>query len=79
MTGTNEHEYRTSDLYYAAFLKASGLTMIRTEKKGPKVQFIFQVDEDLELLKQGWATQEADVNAQAFTHAIRSLKALCFL
>ena len=44
--------YRTSDLYYAAYLKVAGCLLKGTEREGRRVFFIFEKTEMIPDLKQ---------------------------
>lgn len=76
MTSTNE--FQTRDLYYASYLQASGLEMLRTDPDpdGRRFQFVFRADADLQELKQEWINCTGLVNAQDYAQAIRTLKSL---
>ena len=75
-----ETDFRTSDLYFAAYLQTAGVEMKRTER-GPengKVYFIFDTSiANLEELRAAWYNNQGKVAANPFSHAIKSLKSLC--
>jgi len=77
--------YRTSDIYFAAYLCAIDLTMETTESEknengGKKVIFVFKVPrKDLERLKAGFFGGSATVKVQRYVQAIRNLKSMCFV
>lgn len=68
--------YRTSDLYYAAYLKVAGVPFIETERDGGRVQFVFQFIEGLRELKAQYFNRTSKVSALSFADEIRSMKAL---
>lgn len=77
--------YRTSDIYFAAYLCAVDIPMETTEvdknSSNRKIIFIFRIPskKDLERLKAGFFGGSANVQAMKFVQAIRSLKSLCFV
>jgi len=78
---SNPGEYRTSDLYYAAYLQVAGTPMVRTERNGNgKVAFIFDPSvANIEELKQAWFNRTGRVQALPYADAIKSLKSICHL
>jgi len=77
--------YRTSDIYFAAYLCSVDIPMETTEfdknSTNKKVVFIFRIPgkKNLEHLKAGFFGGSATVQAMKFVQAIRSLKSLCFI
>ena len=69
--------YCTSDLYLSAFLKARGLRLIDTEKRGSKSVFIFDDREDRKKLIQEFFN-DGLVSITAFKNALQDLKTLVF-
>lgn len=67
-------EYRTSDLYLAAYIIACQRRMLRHERAGQKVTFVF--DREASTLRSSWVDSSGVVNAQAFATAIKNLKHL---
>lgn len=74
-------EFRTSDLYFAAYLQVAGVTMTRTERGGTgKVSFIFdQSISNIDELKNAWFTQTGKVIALPYANAIKTLKSVCHM
>jgi hypothetical protein len=73
-----DSDFKTSDLYFAAYLQVAGVLMIRTERepKG-KVTFVFDTSiANLEELRNGWFSQTAKVPALNYANAIKSLKSI---
>ena len=70
--------YRTSDLYYAAFLKMSGISLTCTEREGPKIFFIFDDSNPAKIkeLKYSYFNRVASVPALTFSDEIKSMKTL---
>ncbi len=70
--------YRTTDLYLAAFLDASGFKVVDTEGDRKKT-FVFEEDEELmkeQIMK--FTNREATVEARALVDAIKNFKALTY-
>ena len=80
----NKKIYRTSDIYFAAFLGSVGFPLITTEKeKSPsghnKVIFLFTIqDSDQARLKALYFGGSGTVKARVFVDNLRSLKSICF-
>ena len=68
--------YRTSDLYYAAYLKVAGCMLKGTEVEGRRVFFIFEKTEMIPDLKQQYFNRTSKVPALTYADEIRSMKAL---
>lgn len=67
-------EFKTTDLYLAAFFIANQQRLLRSERVGPRVTFYF--DKEAAALRSGWIDSSATVNAQAYTTALKNLKQL---
>ena len=72
-TGPN---YRTSDLYYAAYLKVAGVMYLGTEREGSRVFFIFEDIEGLRDLKNQYFNRVAKVPALTYADEIKAMKAM---
>ena len=72
--------YRTSDLYFAAYLKTAGVPLERTEREGRRVFFLFQDQGSAVMreLKDGYFMDKAKVPALSYAQALKSLKALIY-
>tara|TARA_B100001094_G_C17584480_1_gene508994 strand:+ start:203 stop:463 length:261 start_codon:yes stop_codon:yes gene_type:complete len=68
--------YRTSDLYYAAYLRVAGVPLIETEKEGSRVFFVFERVETIRDLKREYFNRTARVPALSYADEIRNMKAL---
>jgi hypothetical protein len=77
----NENDFRTSDLYFAAYLQVAGVQMLRTDRNGNgKVTFIFDTSiANVEELKAAWFNQSGKVSALPYANAIKSLKSICHM
>jgi len=82
---SKEKLYRSSDIYFSAFLCSLDIPLITTEtEKGSegakKVVFIFKVMEsELQRLKSSYFGGTGTVKARRFVDNIRSLKSMCFV
>lgn len=68
--------YRTSDLYYAAYLRVAGVTFKGTEKEGSRVFFLFENSENMRDLKVQYHNGTSKVPAMPYADAIKSMKSL---
>ena len=77
--------YRTSDIYFSAYLCAIDLPLQTTETTkapdgGKKVIFVFSLPEaELPKLKASYFGGGGTVKAVKFVNHLRSLKSLCFI
>lgn len=71
--------FRTSDLYYAAYLRVASVPFLGTERDGKRVVFVFDVkDSQIRDLKQGYFTDKARVPALSYVQMIREMKTLLY-
>lgn len=72
--------YRTSDLYYAAFLKVAGVNFIDVERDGQRTVFVFtdQGSSVMREFRRQYFSDEAKVPAQTYAQALRSFKGLVY-
>lgn len=71
-------EFETKDIYQAAFLYARRLKLLRLEREGSSYWFVFENMKEAEALSNSYWGRDADVNAKAYSDAIRSLKDMIF-
>jgi len=78
---SNDTEFKTSDLYFAAYLQVAGVPMKRTDRNGGgKMSFVFdQTVSNVTELKTAWATSAGKVAALPYANAIKNLKSLCHM
>jgi len=76
---TTGKEYRTSDLYYAAYLKVAGVEFKGTTKEGTRVFFLFENVEGMADLKKQYFNRYAKVSALTYADEIRSMKNLTYM
>lgn len=77
-------EFRTSDIYFAGYIIASGEKMTKAdkEKDGRKIKtiFVFSLPESrVSDLKSGFFGGAGMVNATQYMFALKNLKSLCFV
>jgi hypothetical protein len=76
--------YRTSDIYFSAYLCALDFSLITTETEkaingSKKIVFVFEMrDEHLRAAKAQFFGGNGTVKARKFVDNIRSLKSMCF-
>ena len=71
--------YRTSDLYYAAFLRVAGVKFIETTRDQGRVFFSFENGESIRDLKKEYFNRSAKISALDYADEIRSMKAMIHL
>ncbi len=78
MNSPKADDFRTPDLYFAAYLQVAGVNMVRTERNGSgKVTFVFDTSiSNIDELKHAWFSQTGKVAALPFANAIKSLKSV---
>lgn len=69
-------EYRTSDLYYAAYLKVAGVPFLESEREGRRVHFVFENSDNIRDLKMGYFNRTAKVCALTYADEVKAMKAL---
>ena len=79
MRATHTTQVRTSDLYYAAYLKVAGVSFTGTAKEGNRVFFLFDVGDGLEDLKLQYFNNVSKVPARLYAEEIKAMKALTFV
>lgn len=75
--------YRTSDIYFSAYLQSMGIDLIGTESEESygknKVKFVFNVPEgDIQRLKTSFFAGTGTVKAMHFVNNLKALKSMCF-
>ena len=82
---TTARLYRTSDIYFSAFLCSIDIPLKTTERSntadgGKKVVFVFAIpDSDLDKIKALYFGGSGTVKARVFVDHLRSLKSMCFI
>lgn len=75
-----EEAYKTTDLYYAAYLKVAGVVFRGVERDGGRITFLFDDQGPLVMrdLRNAYFTDTAKVAPLLFVQAIKAMKALTF-
>jgi hypothetical protein len=75
--------YRTSDIYFAAFLCSLDISLETTEDEGEgarKVIFVFKLEDvNLKRMKSLYFGGSGTVKARVFVDHLRSLKSMCYV
>ena len=74
-----KQDFRTSDLYFAAYLKAAGVPFQESKKIERKTYFVFDNPENMRDLRDGYFAGTAQVSALQHANEIKNLKRLCHL
>lgn len=70
-------EFRTPDLYFAAYLQTAGVEMVRTDREGKRTFFVFDTSvADIDGLKTAWFSNTGKVAAQPYAYNIKSFKSI---
>lgn len=73
-------EYRTSDLYFAAFLKTAKCHLKNCDiDQRNKITFIFESNPRISDLLLGWTNRTEKVSALDYADNIKNLKSLCHM
>jgi hypothetical protein len=70
-------DFRTSDLYFAAYLKAIGLEFKDHVRLDGEVYFIFEFRDDIQDLRKSFFNRQGKVSALDYADELRALKSLC--
>lgn len=68
--------FRTSDLYYAAYLKVAGIPFKGTEREDRRIFFLFENSENMRDLKVQYYNGSSKVPAMPYADAIKAMKSL---
>lgn len=69
---------RTSDIYYAAYLKVAGVTFTGTTREENRVFFLFIDQDGIDDLKLQYYNNQSKVPARPYAEEIKAMKALTF-
>jgi len=79
-TQSKAGEFRTPDLYFAAYLQTAGVEMKRTDRENGRVYFVFDTTiANIDELKTAWFNNTGRVPAQPYAHNVKSLKSVCHM
>jgi len=73
---TQPEPYRTTDIYYAAYLRVAGVQFLESIKEGNRVYFLFEQTGNIRDLKNQYFNRVAKVSAFTFVDEIRAMKQL---
>lgn len=78
MTDEKKDGYRTSDLYYAAYLKVAGVKLTGTQRKEGRVYFLFEEADKAGMreLRDQYYNRTSKVAALSYADEIKVMKAL---
>ena len=68
--------YRTSDLYYAAYLKIANVEFVGTAREDRRVFFLFVDQEGMEDLRMQYFNNVSKVPARTYAEEIKAFKAM---
>jgi len=68
--------YRTSDLYFAAYLRVAGVPFVDTQREGSRVFFVFEKNDNIRDLKAQYFNRTAKVPALTYADDIKTMKSL---
>lgn len=74
-----KQDFRTCDLYFAAFLKAVDVPFTGSSSVGRKTYFIFDVPNGVREYRDAYFSGDAQVSALRHADEIKNLKRLCHL
>ena len=77
---SGKDEFKTPDLYFAAYLQTAGVEMKSTVRESGRVYFVFDASvANIEELKTAWFNNTGKVAAQPYAYNIKSLKSVCHM
>ncbi len=76
MTDQNDGKFRTSDLYFAAYLKVADVPFHTTEVEGERTIFVFERVPGMRDLRDQYYRRTSQVPALSYADEIQALKAL---
>lgn len=71
--------YKTSDLYYAAFLRVAGVKFVEATRHEGRIFFVFENGEAIRDLKREYFNRTARVGALDYADEVRNMKAMIHL
>jgi len=72
----NHQHYRTTNLYFAAYLRVIGCQFIECVKTDDRVYFMFEPDLNMRGIKRDYFNNEGKIHALQYTNEIRTMKNL---
>jgi hypothetical protein len=75
-----DSEFKTTDLYFAAYLQTAGVQMLRSDKRDKRLSFVFDATtSNIHELTNAWVNRSGKVSAISYADAIKGLKHLCHM
>ncbi len=71
-----QQEFRTADLYYAAYLRVAGVPLIDARREGGRVYFVFEGSPLIRDLKREYFNRTSKVSALSYADEIKAMKSL---
>ena len=72
-----DQSFRTSDLYFAAFLKVAGVPFVDCESEGNRCVFVFENSEGIKDLKRAFFSRTpTKIAVLSFADEVQALKAM---
>lgn len=80
MEGFLDSTYKTTDLYYAAYLRVAGVVFVDTIRESGRVTFLFEDQGPIAMrdLRKAYFADTAKVPPMAFVQAIKTMKSLTY-
>jgi hypothetical protein len=69
-------QFRTSDMYFAAFLKVNSVDFQGVMRDGSKVYFLFEYTDSVLRLKQAYYSGTGTASAKNFASEVKHFKSL---
>ena len=69
-------KYESKDFYLAGYLMCSGVHMQSNMKSGQQTIFVFDNDDELQVLIDKYYRMEANINPVTYGQALRNLKSI---
>jgi len=68
------NEFKTTDLYEAAYLECCGAKLLRLDGEGSQKTFVFETKKVCEKLSKAFWNKEATITVRYYADSIRNLK-----
>lgn len=74
----NDQYYRTTDLYYAAYLKVAAVPFVDIIQERGRTIFLFEPVDGMRELRQGYFNRTTKVSALTYADEIKAMKSLTY-
>lgn len=71
-------EYRTSDIYFGAYLRVAGVPLLRAEREDRRMFFVFEQVDTFDELRNQYFNRTSKVVALSYVDEIRNMKAMLY-